>query len=47
MRPKLPLPRGWNVHVRKSVLQICSLAWYTFISFLGWAVVVQRLCAGT
>ncbi len=37
MSRKLPLPRGWNRHVRKSVLQICSLAWYTFVSVRRWA----------
>ncbi len=37
MRRKLPLPRGWNRHVRKSVLQILSLAWYTLTSVRGWA----------
>ncbi len=37
MRRKLPPPRGWSCHVRKSVLQILSLAWYTFISVRGWA----------
>ncbi len=45
MRRKLPLPRGWNRHVRKSVLQILSLAWYTFISVRGWAAHSRSLLA--
>ncbi|MCZ6688099.1 MAG: hypothetical protein O7H41_00645 [Planctomycetota bacterium] len=43
MRRKLSLPRGWNRHVRKSVLQILSLAWYTFISVRGWATQSRSL----
>ena len=43
MRRKLPLPRGWNRHVRKSVLQILSLAWYTFICVRGWAAQSRSL----
>ena len=43
MRRILPLPGGWNRHVRKSVLQICSLAWYTIISVRGWAAQSRSL----
>ena len=38
MRQKLPVPRGWNRHVQKSVLQILSFCWPTIRPARGWAV---------
>ena len=37
MHKKLPLPRGWNRHVKSSVLQVLSLAHYCFFTVRGWA----------
>ena len=38
MRRKLPLPRGWNRHARKSVLQVLSFTHYCFSTLRGWGV---------
>ena len=37
MRKKLALPRGWNRHVKWSILQVLSLAHYCFSIACGGA----------
>jgi putative transposase len=35
--PKIPLPRGWNQHVRSAVLHVISLAQYATVYTRSWA----------
>ncbi len=37
MRRKLPTPRGWNRHVKSSVLHALSLTCFCFSTVRGWA----------
>ena len=43
MRRKLPLPRGWNRHVKSSVLQVLSLSWYCFTAIRGRAAESRKV----
>jgi transcriptional regulator with XRE-family HTH domain len=36
--PTIPLPKGWQRHVRSAVLHVISLAQYTAVYTRGWAV---------
>jgi hypothetical protein len=35
--PKIPLPKGWNKHVRSAVLHVISLVPYATIDTRGWS----------
>ncbi|MCZ6689538.1 MAG: DDE-type integrase/transposase/recombinase [Planctomycetota bacterium] len=37
MRRKPPIPRGWNRHVKSSVLHVLSLSYFCFSTIRGWA----------
>ncbi len=37
MRQELPIPRGWNRHVKASVLHALSLSYFCFSTVRGWA----------
>ena len=35
--PEIPLPRGWQTHVKSAILQVISLAQFTLAYTRGWA----------
>ena len=44
-RPPIPLPKGWQRHVRSAVLHVISLAQFAVAHTRGWAVNGARPCS--